>query len=40
MMNKRIQQFKPVITNKIRLVVSESIAVPQIKNLSIFNVEE
>lgn len=36
---KRIQKFDSVSTNKIRLVVSESLASPQIKNFSVFNVE-
>lgn len=36
---KRIQQIEPVSTDKIRLIVLESIATPQIKNFSVFNVE-
>jgi alpha-L-fucosidase len=35
---KRIQQFEPVTINKIRLVVEESIATPQIKSFSVYNV--
>jgi len=38
--NRRIQQFKPVITNQIRLLISEALATPQIKNFSIFYVKE
>ena len=38
--HKRIQQFKPVTTNKIRLVVEESIANPQIKSFNVFYVNE
>jgi alpha-L-fucosidase len=36
--HKRILTFKPVFTNKIRLLISESLAVPQVKNFSVFNV--
>jgi alpha-L-fucosidase len=35
---KRIQEFEPIDTDKIRLVVSESVAIPQIKNLSVYNI--
>ena len=37
--HKRVQQFENVTTNKIRLVIEESIASPQIKNFSIFYVD-
>ena len=37
--HKRIQQLEPETTNKIRLVVEESIATPQIKNFSVFYVD-
>jgi alpha-L-fucosidase len=36
---KRIQTFEPIETNKIRLLVSESKATPQIKNFSVFFVD-
>jgi alpha-L-fucosidase len=37
--NKRIQQFEAVTTNKIRLIIDESIANPMIKELSVFEVK-
>jgi len=37
---KRIQQFEPVTTNKIRLVIEESTATPQVKSFSVFNVSQ
>jgi len=36
---KQIQQFESVITDKIKLLILESIATPQIKNLSVFIVD-
>jgi len=38
--HKRIQTFDPVTTNKIRLVVGESIATPLIKNFAAYNVTD
>ena len=38
--HKRIQQFEPVTTNRIRLLIPEALATPQIKNFSIFYVKE
>jgi len=37
--NKRIQQFEPVTTNKIRLVIDESITNPLIKEFTVFEVK-
>ena len=37
--HKRIQIFNPTRVNKLRLVINESIATPQIRNFSVFNVE-
>ncbi len=37
---KRIQKFDGITTNKIRLFVSESVGTPQIKNLSLYYIEE
>ena len=37
--HKRIQQFETVLTNKIRLVILDSVATPQIKNFSVFYVK-
>lgn len=38
--NKRIQQFEPVTTNRIRLLIPDALATPQIKNFSIFYVKD
>ena len=38
--HKRIQQFDPVTTNRIRLLIPEALGTPQIKNFSIFYVKE
>jgi len=37
---KRIQQFAPITTDRIRLLISEALAIPQIKNFSIFYVKD
>ena len=38
--HKRIQQFEPVTTNRIRLLIPEALATPQIKNFSVYYVKE
>ncbi|MFC2166418.1 alpha-L-fucosidase [Acidobacteriota bacterium] len=38
--HKRIQQFEPVLTNKIRLIIPEAMATPQIKKFSVYFVED
>jgi alpha-L-fucosidase len=38
--HKRIQQFEPVLTKRIRLVIQEAVATPQIKKFSVFFVED
>ncbi len=38
--HKRIQRFEPIITNKIRLIIEESTATPQVKSFSVFNVSQ
>jgi len=38
--HKRIQQFEPVLTEKIRLIIPEAVATPQIKKFSVFFVGE
>jgi alpha-L-fucosidase len=38
--NKRIQKFETVTTNRIRLLVTDAVAIPQIKNFSIFYINE
>lgn len=38
--HKRIQVFEPVVTNKIRLVISESLTIPMIKCLAVYNVKD
>ena len=38
--HKRIQPFESVITNNIRLVITDAIAAPQIKKFSVFFVED
>lgn len=38
--HKRIQQFESVLTKKIRLVIPEAVATPQIKKFSVFFVED
>ena len=37
--HKRIQTFEPTLVSKVRLVINESVATPQIRNFSVFNVE-
>lgn len=37
--NKRIQQFQTMQTNKLRLIVDESLAEPQIKDFSVYHVQ-
>ena len=38
--HKRIQQFEPVLTRKIRLIIPKAAATPQIKKFSVFFVED
>ncbi len=38
--HKRIQQFEPVLTKKIRLIISEAVATPQIKKFSVFFIQD
>ena len=37
--HKRIQTFEPTNVSKVRLVINESVATPQIRNFRVFNVE-
>ena len=37
--HKRIQNFKPTVVSKVRLVVNESIATPQIRSFGAFNID-
>ncbi len=37
--HKRIQTFEPTLVNKVRLIVNESIATPQIRSFGVFNVD-
>lgn len=38
--HKRIEKIDPVITNKLRLIIDESVAEPIIKNFSVYNIIE